>query len=63
MTLEGSFAEYLSPMQNRKLDTSYIFTSTLFHKRKMIRLIDIQPIIKREQIIILTIIIMVAITV
>ena len=37
MTQEGSFAEYLSPMQNRKLDTSYIFTSTLFYKRKMIQ--------------------------
>ena len=39
MTLEGSVAQYLSHMQNRKPTSSYIFMSTLsmFHMRKMIQ--------------------------
>lgn len=35
MMPEGSVAEYLSHMQNKKPATSHIFISTLFHKRKL----------------------------
>ena len=50
MMLEGSFAEDLSHMQNRKPAAPHIFRSILFHKKKigsmMCWLIDTQPIIK-----------------
>ena len=37
MMLEGSIAEDLSHMQNRKHAASHILVSTQFHKRKMIQ--------------------------
>ena len=39
MTLERSFAEYLSHMHNRKPAASHVhlFMSTMFHKRKIMQ--------------------------
>ena len=37
MILQGSLAEDLSHMQNRKPAAFHIFMSTLFHERKMIQ--------------------------
>lgn len=37
MTLEGSVAEYLFHMQNRKPAAFHIFTSILVYKRKIIQ--------------------------
>ena len=37
MMQEGSVAEDLSHVQNRKSAASHILMSTLFHKRKMIK--------------------------
>ena len=47
MILQGSLAEDLSHMQNRKPTAFHIFMSTLFHERKMIQEYIIQLILNQ----------------